>query len=236
MKNLMLMSLVLVSVSLKAAELSLHSEETQTQLIELYTSEGCSSCPPADRWLSSLKSHSGLFKDFIPVAFHVGYWDYIGWKDELVIKGNETRQRLHNKKDNLSAVYTPAVVNAGKEWRRWHIKQPQTSTKQVGKLILKLKDQNLTAIFKGKKDRLILNVALMGMNIETQVKAGENHGKTLKHDFVALKHLTFLSGSNSWDVILSQEFLQSKHNNMALVAWVEAQNNPTPIQAVGTLL
>jgi len=230
------MSFILISASLKAEEFFLQSEETQTQLIELYTSEGCSSCPPADRWFSSLKSHSGLFKAFIPVAFHVGYWDYIGWKDELAIQGNEARQRLHHKKGNFSAVYTPGVVNAGKEWRRWHVKQPQASSKNVGKLTLNLNNQELTAAFDGKKGRLILNVALMGMDIETQVRAGENHGKILKHDFVALKHLTFVSSDNSWDVKLSQDFLQSKHKNVGLVAWIEEQNNPTPIQAVGTLL
>ena len=170
------------------------------------------------------------------MAFHVGYWDYIGWKDELAIQGNEARQRLHHKKGNFSVVYTPGVVNAGKEWRRWHVKQPQVSSKNVGKLTFNLNNQELTAAFDGKKGLFILNVALMGMDIETQVRAGENHGKTLKHDFVAIKHLTFVSSDNSWDVKLSKDFLQSKHKNVGLVAWIEEQNNPTPIQAVGTLL
>src|SRR4051812_18118930 len=52
-----------------------------TQLIELFTSEGCSSCPPADEWLHDLGKQPGLWTDFVPVAFHVDYWDYLGWKD-----------------------------------------------------------------------------------------------------------------------------------------------------------
>ena len=54
------------------------SSSYQTALLELYTSEGCNSCPPADRWLSSLQNELGLWKEFIPIALHVDYWDYIG--------------------------------------------------------------------------------------------------------------------------------------------------------------
>jgi len=55
-----------------------NSSTQQVNLIELYTSEGCSSCPPADKWLNSLKEQQGLWTEFIPLAFHVDYWDYIG--------------------------------------------------------------------------------------------------------------------------------------------------------------
>ena len=58
--------------------LMFESGAEQVALIELYTSEGCHSCPPADRWLSTLKSDDGLWQEFVPVAFHVDYWDYIG--------------------------------------------------------------------------------------------------------------------------------------------------------------
>ncbi|MEP0543428.1 MAG: DUF1223 domain-containing protein, partial [Marinobacter sp.] len=59
------------------------SSNTQTDVIELFTSEGCSSCPPADAFLSSLKNRDGVFRTFIPMAFHVDYWNYIGWKDRF---------------------------------------------------------------------------------------------------------------------------------------------------------
>jgi len=59
------------------------SPSQQTTLLELYTSEGCSSCPPADQWLSTLKNNPRLWKEIIPVAFHVDYWNDLGWKDEF---------------------------------------------------------------------------------------------------------------------------------------------------------
>ena len=57
------------------------SSEEQVPLIELYTSEGCSSCPPTDRWMSNLKLHDSFWSGFVPMALHVDNWDYIGWKD-----------------------------------------------------------------------------------------------------------------------------------------------------------
>ena len=59
------------------------SGETQSTLIELFTSEGCSSCPSAEKWLSALKSNQDLWKKIVPVAFHVDYWDHFGWRDRF---------------------------------------------------------------------------------------------------------------------------------------------------------
>ena len=58
--------------------LEFKSSENKVTLIELYTSQGCSSCPPADKCLSSLKNKEDLFKTFIPMAFHITYWDFLG--------------------------------------------------------------------------------------------------------------------------------------------------------------
>src|SRR5690348_8781739 len=69
------------------------SGDTQTPLLELYTSEGCSSCPPAEAWLSQLKKSPKLWKDFVPVSFHVDYWDYLGWKDPFAMKAYSRRQQ-----------------------------------------------------------------------------------------------------------------------------------------------
>ena len=62
------------------------SGPTRAHLIELFTSEGCSSCPPAESWLSKLKNEPGLWKNFVPLAFHVDYWDHLGWKDPFASK------------------------------------------------------------------------------------------------------------------------------------------------------
>src|SRR5437867_10582189 len=76
-----------------AAPISFQSQQNRTALLELYTSEGCSSCPPAEAWLSKLKDAPGLWRDFVPIAFHVDYWDSLGWKDPFAIKAYSERQR-----------------------------------------------------------------------------------------------------------------------------------------------
>ena len=80
---LFFIGLFLFSLSASAETIRFLSHDVQTNLVELYTSEGCSSCPPADRWLSKLRNSEQLWKGFVPLAFHVDYWDYIGWKDRF---------------------------------------------------------------------------------------------------------------------------------------------------------
>src|ERR1044071_6683502 len=95
------------------------SGETQTSLIELFTSEGCSSCPPAEKWLSALKSNQDLWKKIIPVAFHVDYWDRLGWRDRFAKPEFTSRQQRYAAAWGDDSVYTPGFVVNGKEWRDW---------------------------------------------------------------------------------------------------------------------
>src|SRR5262249_27401056 len=97
--------------------ISFQSSEVQTALVELYTSEGCSSCPPAEAWLSRLKDDSALWKNFVPVAFHVDYWDYLGWRDPWAATSFSERQRSYADSWSAVSVYTPGFVLNGKEWR-----------------------------------------------------------------------------------------------------------------------
>ena len=94
--------IILLTVqTLSAENFKFESTSQQTALLELYTSEGCSSCPPADRWLSKLKNEEGLWTRFIPVALHVDYWDYIGWKDRFASPEYSNRQRKYAKEQSL---------------------------------------------------------------------------------------------------------------------------------------
>ena len=177
-------------------------------MIELFTSEGCSSCPSADKWLSTLKSNQGLWKDIIPMALHVDYWDYIGWKDVFANSKNSKRQRQHYKYGNIPSVYTPGVIKAGKEWRAWRFNTailPSENT--VGVLDASLKDTQLRVSFDNKTDIQFfkLNIALLAMDVKTQVNAGENTGKRLNHDFVVIKQKQFHSNKTLfrlWVVLL----------------------------------
>src|SRR5258708_27687280 len=84
---------ILACVPASSAPIAFESSERQTALLELYTSEGCSSCPPAEAWLSKLKSAAGLWTNLVPVAFHVDYWNNLGWRDELSSEEFSDRQR-----------------------------------------------------------------------------------------------------------------------------------------------
>ena len=93
------------------------SGEQQTRLVELYTSEGCSSCPPADRWLTRFKTRPDLWTVYVPVAFHVDYWNYLGWADRFSRKAHTRRQARYKRQGGVNSVYTPGFVINGYEWR-----------------------------------------------------------------------------------------------------------------------
>ncbi|WP_421842585.1 DUF1223 domain-containing protein [Marinobacter algicola] len=214
-----------------AAEWS--SGTSKTDVVELFTSEGCSSCPPADRWLSSLKSNPEVFKEFVPMAFHVDYWDYIGWKDPFAKPAYSERQRNYVREGHVSQSYTPGIVINNKEWRQWFRGQRtwKDDTQQVGVLKASVNDKrHFKAEFDGDKAGQ-LHIAILGMGLTTSVKAGENRGSELSHDFVVLKLIT-VPGEKSWTVPLP-EFPEKGQKQNAIAAWVTPYNSQTILQAVG---
>jgi len=116
--------LVMVTVregvsSAKEEALVLESGDRKARLIELFTSQGCSSCPPAEKWLNAFSEKKGLWTEYVPVAFHVDYWNWLGWKDVFSRRENSERQRRHQKENHLSSAYTPCFVIDGREWKGW---------------------------------------------------------------------------------------------------------------------
>jgi hypothetical protein len=109
--TLLIISLVFYTGTSVQAEVIIASPNTHVSLLELYASEGCISCPPADAWVSKLKSHSGLWKSIVPVVFHVDYWNYIGWKDRFSSAEHSSRQRSYARSKNLKTVYTPGFYS-----------------------------------------------------------------------------------------------------------------------------
>lgn len=101
-----------------AATCSVVSPPHTVALVELYTSQGCSSCPPADRWLAALPSRMPSERA-VPLALHVGYWDYIGWQDPFARREFNERQRWLAGLNRNRTVYTPGVFLASKEWPEW---------------------------------------------------------------------------------------------------------------------
>ena len=220
-------------------EIKLSSGSTQTNLIELYTSEGCSSCPPADKWLNNLKNDPRLWKQVIPLAFHVDYWDYIGWKDTFAVPQNTQRQARYRQEGGIDTVYTPEIVNNGKEWRRWFgFRSIPESNEMPGKLDVSIvgnKDgTKINAKFLAKnvnQKNWKLNVALLGFGFETKIKAGENAGEALPHDFVVIGQKSQNSSNGSWMMDLPTTKHQAKRQGIAI--WVSQIESLKPIQAVG---
>ncbi|WP_291830371.1 DUF1223 domain-containing protein, partial [Bosea sp. (in: a-proteobacteria)] len=75
-------------------------------VVELFTSQGCSSCPPADALLSELSEHD----DLVTLAYHVDYWDYIGWPDSFGAKANSDHQRAYAESWGSARIYTPQLI------------------------------------------------------------------------------------------------------------------------------
>jgi len=235
-----LLAAVVITHHAVAASLILSSHEQRTTLIELYTSEGCSSCPPADRWLSRLKDDPRLWKQIVPVAFHVDYWNYLGWRDRFSDARFSKRQGEYQQHHYLQTVYTPGVMKNGREWRGWSYGDiPLFShVDQAGILKITIGDENAGAEFlpahRGQS-RLTLNVALLGSDLSTRVATGENAGKILRHDFVVLDFQQFTQagqdGQFHWRVpgLLKRPIQEIS----AIALWVTAVGDPTPLQATG---
>lgn len=167
-------------------------------LVELYTSEGCSSCPPADRWLSGLKraAENGAV---VPLAFHVDYWDYIGWKDRFARAEFSRKQREAVARRGSRTVYTPQVMLDGRDERGWggglHFDRArgEASAPAAARVAIEHSrgDDGVWKVrVSGSVDEPAVaagarvHVALFENGLESSVQAGENRGASLHHDFV----------------------------------------------------
>ncbi|WP_438971018.1 DUF1223 domain-containing protein [Methylophaga sp.] len=233
MYRLLLTLLMCIQSTAWAVEFS--SQEQATTVVELYTSEGCSSCPPADDWLSSLKNDSQLFNTLLPMAFHVDYWDQLGWQDRLAKAAYSQRQRNLVRQELLSQVYTPGIVINSQEWRGWFQgkRQPPINNAKPGRLQASLNGNTLLATFAQKRS-LVLNMAWLGMGLETQVEAGENRGRKLKHDFVVLDNWQ-KSGVHQWHVTVPD--IPAKGQQQTVLAiWLTKPDSLVIIQAAATYI
>lgn len=170
-------------------------------LVELYTSEGCSSCPPADRWLATLGQRYAP-GSVVPLALHVDYWDYIGWKDPYARREFSLRQRKLSQLQRMALVYTPQVVLQGRDFRGWGTKGFDEAVARINaqpaRATLKLEllradasglDIEVSAELTKPVDDPALYLAAYQGRLESRVTAGENRGRILTHEHVVLEWL-----------------------------------------------
>ena len=195
-----ILAVLLLAPLAAQAQCTAQSGPGTAALVELYTSEGCSSCPPADRWLAGLaKRPTG---SVVPLALHVDYWDYIGWKDPYAKREFSLRQRKLTQLQRLAFVYTPQVMLQGRDFRGWWSgdfdaavarinAQPARASLRLE--ILEASAQGLRAgvgaelLDASRAENMDLYLAVHESRLESRVKAGENRGRLLTHDFVVME-------------------------------------------------
>jgi hypothetical protein len=234
--------LAAMPASAQAHFIKLQSTPERTALLELYTSEGCSSCPPAEAWLSGLNDSPRLWKDFAPVAFHVDYWNSLGWKDAWSDAEFSERQRSYAQLWRRENIYTPEFVLNGKEWHNWFSGRsgPKSGSERVGILAVTSTDTNQwQVIFMPEQTadaHYEMHAALLAGGIVSDVKAGENGGRQLHHDFAVVNLLqigmTTSNGTARGKFILDPaRFAAGKTS--ALTVWVTRAGELEPLQTTG---
>lgn len=229
-RTIAILLLALSRISLaQDKELVFESAAQRTHVLELFTSQGCSSCPPAEAWLSKLKSEPRLWKDFVPMAFHVDYWDRLGWRDPFARKEWTIRQSAYAENWKAGSAYTPEFVLDGKELRERNV--PAVSKETAGVLKITVTKGQVSGEFTpNDPDSGDLNffVALLLFDQNTKVTAGENNGHNLKQDFVVLSLAQ--TQMSKGKAVLS---LPNDAKFGAVAAWVTSTNGLEPIQATG---
>jgi len=187
-----------------AMQCGARSPQTTTALVELYTSEGCDSCPPADRWLSSLGPRGFAPERVVPMALHVDYWDYIGWKDPYARRAHSARQRKMAQLARAAMVYTPQVLLQGQDFRGWGSGAFEQAVAKINARPAKARislslDTRRRDVFEveaaarledaSPSSEIALYLGAYENKLVSEVRAGENRGKTLPHDYVVLQWL-----------------------------------------------
>jgi hypothetical protein len=216
MKSLLILLISLVLIALTVSFIHKSSNQNNVQsiaVVELFTSQGCSSCPPADALLHSLIQNSkSEDRTVYGLSFHVDYWNHLGWKDPYSQKEFAERQRHYAQIFNLSSVYTPQmIVNGKKEFTG-------SSKSKAGQAIYHVSltpSMGLTGMVKkdmqellvhytltGSPAKFVLNAALVESDLQNTIKRGENSGKTLYHDNV-VRAFTTVPLQSEGDLTLS---------------------------------
>jgi len=227
-----------------AEKLTVVSSQQQTAVVELYTSEGCSSCPPADQWLGALIEIPRDELDALVLAFHVDYWDYLGWKDRFGSPRHTSRQRQLGANNNQRSIYTPEFFVDGAEVRGTTkviekirnsnsttalIQLKLTVSKTDDTLQLELQTTNPEALSSDLHARFIVYES----ELATDVKRGENSGELLRHQQV-VRHMSAarqLEDRSFYSINIDPEW---RLENIGVAALVTTAGNKTYLQAIQT--
>jgi len=229
---------------------SAYSGPHTTALVELYTSEGCDTCPPADHWLSSLFSRGFRPDQVVPLSLHVDYWDYIGWKDPFGKSEFSARQRKLAAMRRPIIVYTPQVVLQGQDFRGWASDDFTEEVSRINargaraRIALAIRAvepkairADLSAMLYDPADRKNAAVYLAAYEnrLASEVKAGENEGRRLQHDFVVrewIGPLAFGEGGKLEESRALPLLPGADPKNLGVAAFVQNRSTSEVLQAL----
>ena len=223
-------------------------------LVELFTSEGCDSCPPADRWLSAQfpvrMSGESPAPAALALAYHVDYWDRLGWRDRFSSAQFTQRQRDESKAGGASFVYTPQVVVQGHDVRAWtrglavaaitaaERNPPRAEiavdvTPTADALLIRA---NAIVMNPQLRKNAVLWVAFADSGHVTEVAAGENRGSRLRHDHVvrALHGPYPVDAKGVAAAVITQKPPADPGTAPGFVAFVQDMSNADVLQAVAS--
>lgn len=236
--------LIIFIAPLQANEpISVKSSAQRTAIVELYTSEGCSSCPPADRWLNQLIKIPQDELDVLALALHVNYWDYIGWKDEFASPAYTDRQRKLARINRQRSIYTPEFFVDGIEARGTasvleKIRMANQTPSEVElELVIESSPSNYQLHLNSLKpliQKLEVQFVVFEDSLSSDVKSGENAGRKLHHQRV----VRYLSPPQSLQPEMKHSITirpEWNKNNIGIGALVKSSQQPY-MQAVYTLL
>src|SRR5437868_5899033 len=243
---LAILALAVIYLSIVAAKTSEPGPARKAVVVELFTSEGCSSCPPADELLTHLRQDLAAKNiQVIPLGFHVDYWNSLGWKDRFSSAEFSRRQEQYTQSLRVDGPYTPEMVvdgavefvgnDSGQAQRsiREAASQPEVATVKISSVADQLAVQVKASVF-ARESQVML--AITEDNLTTQVGSGENGGRTLHHAAVVreLRKLGHLhEGSFEANVPLK---LEKDWKRQDLHAVVFVQEGPTGKIATGKIL
>jgi hypothetical protein len=241
---------LLAALPAAGAECRARSGPERIPVIELYTSEGCDSCPPADRWVSGLAARKLAPAKVIPLAFHVDYWNQLGWPDRYAQASFSQRQRELARRKGAGFVFTPQLVLDGQDFRRGWLSDDLPAqlerinrSRPLAELDLRLTATAETLAVSGsasvaasapaKQSELLL--ALTENRLATEVRAGENRGKRLEHDFLVRELAGPFAFGDARTLDLAHSFKLGadwKRENLAVVAFVQDRGTGATLQAL----
>jgi hypothetical protein len=230
------------------AECTAKSGPGTAALVELYTSEGCSSCPPADEWLRKLPAAGFGPERVVPLALHVDYWDYIGWKDPFASPAFSARQRELAAISRARVVYTPQVMLGGRDYRGWSARARfaddvrATNAKPArAELALSLHEPQpgsfevrASGSVPGRDDRAetVLYLAAYENGLSNRITAGENRGVTLHHHFVVREWWGPIALDAAGSVELVRKVSARGVTNGGVAAFVQSRRTGDVLQAL----